>query len=495
MFEYKKLNDLDIIVYCGGKCGSSTLHTSFKKNGYKSYKIHDNSYFQYLCNIFKKDMNKTIYDVIDFNVQQNKKIYIIDSYRTPIERKISSFFQNIDNHISNYNMKTTEDIISIFNEKIIYELEEYHSIDEVMMHYGLDTFTEFDFEKKYNIVQKGNIIFIKMRLNDINEWSTILSTILEKNIVVHNENLTSAKPINKLYIEFKEKYRVPEKYLTEYLIHDKTFKIYNTKEEQDKYLYIWLKKSYIQFFPKNIWFYWDDLTNIPKEFQDNIDLYKKNYPDFNVEIIIDDKINSIPEVNNIFPGLLLLYNKLKIYAAKSDIARLLYLYFYGGIYIDIHVEHIFKLNSNNIYTLFEKYKNYDCIIARTNKGVFNCTTLISKPYSKLLYNVLCNLIKNLEKHYELERNSIEHISYNILNLTGSSIFFFILKFYELKNIVESDGITNSINFKTYNTACFCCSDYFNYNKVNFNYNHGDLKHRHWSEKQKTERLFIENNDS
>ena len=491
MFEYKKLNDLDIIVYCGGKCGSSTLHTTLKKNGYKSYKIHDNSYFQYVCNIFKRDTNRTIYDVIDFNVQQGKPIYIIDSYRTPIERKISSFFQNVQNHIGNYDKKTTDDIISIFNEKLLYELEEYHSIDEVMQHYGLPKFTEFDFKNKYNIVKKDNIIFIKMRLNDINEWSNILSTIFEKNITIHNENLTSDKSINKLYNEFKEAYKVPEKYLNENLIKDKEFKIYNTKEEQDNYTNRWLNKMNVKHFPKNIWFYWDDLKNIPKEFVDNVKLYEKNYPDFKVEIICNDNINSIPQLNNIFPGLLALYNKLNIYAAKSDVARLLYLYFYGGIYLDTHVEHIFKLDSNNIYTLYEKYKNYDCIIARTNKGVFNCTTLISKPYCKLLYNALCDVTKNLEKHYELENNTVEHVKYNILNVTGSSVFFFILKFYELKNIIEADDITNSVNFKKYNTACFCCSDYFNYNKVNFNYNHGDSKHKHWSEQQKTKRLFIE----
>ena len=66
-----------------------------------------------------------------------------------------------------------------------------------------------------------------MRLNDINEWSNILSTIFEKNITIHNENLTSDKSINKLYNEFKEAYKVPEKYLNENLIKDKEFKIYN----------------------------------------------------------------------------------------------------------------------------------------------------------------------------------------------------------------------------------------------------------------------------
>ena len=49
----------------------------------------------------KKDFEKQFsYDgLIDLinRSSENKKLYIIDSYRTPIERKISSFFQNINN--------------------------------------------------------------------------------------------------------------------------------------------------------------------------------------------------------------------------------------------------------------------------------------------------------------------------------------------------------------------------------------------------------------
>jgi hypothetical protein len=203
MFEYEKLNDLDILVYCGGKCGSSTLHTTFKNNGYKSYKIHNNCYFKELCDIFKKDTDKTIFDVIDFNIKQRKNIYIIDSYRTPIERKISSFFQHIHEFISNYNNMKLEEIINIFNTKFLYESEEYHSIEEIIKHYGLDTFTDFDFKNKYNILKKDNIIFIKIRFNDISEWSDILSTIFGKNMKMYNNNLTNTKNINKLYNEFK----------------------------------------------------------------------------------------------------------------------------------------------------------------------------------------------------------------------------------------------------------------------------------------------------
>ena len=118
------------------------------------------------------------------------------------------------------------------------------SIDEIIKHYRLDTFTDFDFKNKYNILKKDNIIFIKIRFNDISEWSDILSTIFGKNMKMYNNNLTNTKNINKLYNEFKENYRVPEKYLDENLLNDSKFLIYNTKEEQEKYINYWKNKSF-----------------------------------------------------------------------------------------------------------------------------------------------------------------------------------------------------------------------------------------------------------
>ena len=87
MFEREELNNLDVIVFCGGKCGSSTLHKTFLNNNFITTKTHCNYNFMCLCNQFNKDKNKTIFDVIDYN-KKRKNLYIIDSYRTPIERKI-----------------------------------------------------------------------------------------------------------------------------------------------------------------------------------------------------------------------------------------------------------------------------------------------------------------------------------------------------------------------------------------------------------------------
>jgi hypothetical protein len=98
------MNTYDIFVYCGGKCGSSTLYNTFINNGFSSIHVHSNYYYYYyyyyytFCTLNNDD---SIFDVIDDSCK-SKEIYLFDSYRNPIERKISSFFQNLSIHVVNY---------------------------------------------------------------------------------------------------------------------------------------------------------------------------------------------------------------------------------------------------------------------------------------------------------------------------------------------------------------------------------------------------------
>ena len=94
--DIKKIDIVDVISMTSGKCGSTTLKTTFLKNGYKSIKTHS-------IDDFKKQYDGLI-ELIN-NSSKYKKVYLIDVYRTPIERKISSFFQNIKNHIPDYKKK------------------------------------------------------------------------------------------------------------------------------------------------------------------------------------------------------------------------------------------------------------------------------------------------------------------------------------------------------------------------------------------------------
>ncbi len=223
----------DVFVYCGGKCGGSTLNNTFNMNGMRSFHVHGNGYIR---NQLKLDMN--VFDVIDFSRKQ-KKVYIIHSYRTPIERKISSFFQNITIHIPDYKNYSVEQLIKIFNEKYLMNLEEYHSINEIMRHYNIPIFDTFDFEKGYIMKEFENIVFIKILFSDINKWDTILSDIFNKKIILHSVNLTENKETGLLYKEFKNKYQVLPEYLDRMEKEDKMFRIFNTIDKQASYISYW----------------------------------------------------------------------------------------------------------------------------------------------------------------------------------------------------------------------------------------------------------------
>jgi len=215
-----KYNNIDVIVNCSGNSGGCTLYNTFIFNNYKAIKCHNDYEFKY-----SNSTDISLFDVINNNNNKdNKDIIIIDSYRNPIERKISSFFENIKSYLPNYYELTIDEIINFFNDNnFIYYLEEYHSINEILDYYNIPRFSNFDFYKEYNICKKNNKIFIKIRFKDINEWSKILSKIFNKYIIIQKSNLSLNKSYSNTYNEFIKKYKVPKKFLEENLSNDIEF--------------------------------------------------------------------------------------------------------------------------------------------------------------------------------------------------------------------------------------------------------------------------------
>jgi hypothetical protein len=232
-----KYKNIKIFVYCSGKCGSTTLFRTLSQY-YKTLHVHTNEEF------YTTSQQKvfTIFDVIKCSEISQDKIYIIDSYRNPIERKIASFFNNINAHIPKYKKHKLRDLVKIFNNNYLKHTEEYHSIDEVMNHYHLPLFETFDFEKKYNLLVYKNINFIKLRFCDINNWPEILENIFNRNIILKNENMSENKDYSIIYNNFKKIYYVPNVYYNLQLPADIHFKIYNTEEEQKTYYEKWKER-------------------------------------------------------------------------------------------------------------------------------------------------------------------------------------------------------------------------------------------------------------
>ena len=117
----KKLNIYDdlsidknkniIFVYCPPKVGSTTLITSIRISAFNKFTvlhIHNELMLKVLCNID----NIKIIDIIEYNKNLGKNVYVFDIYRSPIEQKISQYFEklsiyhfnNSPQSINNYNV-------------------------------------------------------------------------------------------------------------------------------------------------------------------------------------------------------------------------------------------------------------------------------------------------------------------------------------------------------------------------------------------------------
>jgi mannosyltransferase OCH1-like enzyme len=221
--------------------------------------------------------------------------------------------------------------------------------------------------------------------------------------------------------------------------------------------------------PKNIFFYWTG-SEIPNNLMLNVNNFKNKNKDFTVKIF--DKDDVILELaKQDFPTIALLFNFITIPTCKSDIMRLLLLYYYGGIYVDCNT---IPNESFNIF--YQQNKHMDFIISfNYNNNDYSTRILFSKPKILLLNKVLQKIQENLLDLYNKEQNSNELIPYNILVLTGTYPFYTILGRNNCKK--EFDNIT-----------------YFDDNSNTVSHYGCKLKHHinfnlHWSNLQKVQKLF------
>ena len=237
----------DVIIFCGGKCGSTSLEVSLINNGYDVIKIHS---FMHSKKVHKNDDLYNVKNIKDFfDIQINDVIYIIDSYRTPIERHICAFFQNLIFHIKKPFNEFNEELPIFKDDK-------------------------FDFDKKYIlkelIVNNNKQLYIKLRFKEINDWDKILSQIFNKDIKMSSENLSENKPYKNTYKLFKKYYKVPEEYL-DAIKNRPIFNKYNSTDEINEYINFWNNNLYD--------------NNLSNHLENNYDKFFENTPsDFNVEV-------------------------------------------------------------------------------------------------------------------------------------------------------------------------------------------------------------------
>jgi hypothetical protein len=231
-----------IFVYCPPKVGSTTLVSSLRLSASDKLTIlhlHNEIMLKVLYNI----TDVTINEIIQYNKQLGKKIYVIDIFRTPIEHKMSSLFENIDT----FHFNTTVDdlktydikkIITRFNNLFPHLAPSDHFKDK----YDIVVPENFDFEKKYILVEKNDIRYIKLRLKDSNHWRDILRSILHTDIFLVNDYETDSKSVKDVYLNFKDNYKIPNN-LLENIKNSVSLSYYLNDEERNEYIQNWQNKS------------------------------------------------------------------------------------------------------------------------------------------------------------------------------------------------------------------------------------------------------------
>ena len=227
-----------IFIYSKPKVGSTTLVTSirlFASHIYNVIHIHD----ELMLKVLGKIENITINEIILFNKSIGKEVYVIDVYRSPIERKISTFFEKIDSYHFN---NTCSEINNYDIHKLIFRFNKIFEYigngDNFLDVYNISVPERFDYEKKVVLLDNNGIKYIKLRLKDSDIWDTILSDILSVPIKIVKDYETSEKNINHAYQKFKKNYKIPSNFLDK-ISTCKYLQYYYSPEEIKEYIESW----------------------------------------------------------------------------------------------------------------------------------------------------------------------------------------------------------------------------------------------------------------
>ena len=219
-----------LFVYSTPKVGSTSIVSSLRIFGITKINIihiHDEEMLKVLGHISEITIN----ELILYNKYLGKDVYVINVYRSPIERKISVFFEKI----GSFHFNNRDDNVNTYN--IIKVIQRFNNIfpwigigDHFIDKYNVQIPKTFNYTNKYTLVNENGIKYITLRLKDSNEWGNILTKIFGFNIKIIKDYESSNKPIKNLYNLFKSSYKIPKNLLDEQM-NDTYLKYYYSEEE------------------------------------------------------------------------------------------------------------------------------------------------------------------------------------------------------------------------------------------------------------------------
>lgn len=198
------------LILSGGKTGGSSLNHTLGKKGCATIYIHKDSQWKLSqslgSHLYMNKNYKVKKPISIFELLQDKPI-IISIYRNLIDRKISSYFQNLEHNRKYFNVPkniSTEQEVDFFQQFIFHELENYEGIDEALNHYNINK--PMEYKGDYWILEDPRATFIRLKFSNISRWNTILSKLLKTEIILIPKNLSQDKTYKSEYELFKKIY-------------------------------------------------------------------------------------------------------------------------------------------------------------------------------------------------------------------------------------------------------------------------------------------------
>jgi SAM-dependent methyltransferase len=155
---------------------------------------------------------------------------------------------------------------------------------------------------------------------------------------------------------------------------------------------------------------------------DYISEWRAEFPHF--QIFKDAKVRLL--IERYFPDRLELYDKIRIPTAKSDIALLLLLYEFGGLYVDCHCG---IRDADEIRRLLSSLGEYDAIFVdrilsqqprSPDEHLVINSILFSRPHFDLILRMCRQALSNFARQRDKERRN-GFVPYNIWSLCGPGL--------------------------------------------------------------------------
>jgi hypothetical protein len=203
----------NVIILSGGKTGTSTLVKSFEE----LLAPATSKVILFFSSMGWEEIQRLSLVL----VKENKRVLVVNSFREPISRMISSLFQHLLLHVpelKDINIYDEDNIVETFTyikEKMDFYLEtgnyfeNYHSV----------RFTDMKkMDIKQDLEQKGfcfiqdklyPLDYLFLKFDNIHEWETQISSIIPGFILL-NRNISEDKDYHSLYKYFKKNYSNPK---------------------------------------------------------------------------------------------------------------------------------------------------------------------------------------------------------------------------------------------------------------------------------------------